>query len=286
MWKVDSNVNEIIYFASNKLESVFIIADKVKNSSKETINNLHKNGVKTALITGDAKSTATAIANELGISEINADVLPEDKLNIVKKYQENHIVAFVGDGINDSPALKQANIGIAISSGNDIAIDCANVVLTNQNLDAINTMIELSKKTVNNIKINLFWAFFYNVIGIIIASGVFSSFGFVLTPMIGSAAMSLSSLFVVTNALRLQRFKNKKEKEIINNMKKTIYINGMMCMHCVARVENILKGLPNVTKVTVNLKKKNAIIELSNELSNDAIITAITDAGYEVKSIE
>ena len=276
----------IIYFASDKLESVFIIADKVKNSSKETINNLHKNGIKTALITGDAKSTATAIANELGISEINADVLPEDKLNIVKKYQENHIVAFVGDGINDSPALKQANIGIAISSGNDIAIDCANVVLTNQNLDAINTMIELSKKTVNNIKINLFWAFFYNVIGIIIASGVFSSFGFVLTPMIGSAAMSLSSLFVVTNALRLQRFKNKKEKEIINNMKKTIYINGMMCMHCVARVENILKGLPNVTKVTVNLKKKNAIIELSDELSNDAIITAITDAGYEVKSIE
>lgn len=278
----------IIYFANTIIESVYIIADKVKPSSKIAIDNLHKQGIKTALITGDAKSTAESIAYELGINEINADVLPEDKLNIVKKYQESNIVAFVGDGINDSPALKEANIGIAISSGNDIALDCANVVLTSQNLDSINTMISLSKKTVNNIKINLFWAFFYNVIGIIIASGVFSSLGFVLTPMIGSAAMSLSSLFVVTNALRLQRFKNnkEKEKEKTNTMKKIIYIDGMMCMHCVARVENILKGLPNVTKVTVNLKKKNAVIELSDELNNDTIIAAITDAGYEVKTIE
>lgn len=278
----------ILYLASNKLIAIFVVADKVKESSKETIANLHSRGIKTALITGDAKQTANAIASELNITEVNADVLPEDKLDIVKKYQENYVVAFVGDGINDSPALKQANIGIAIASGNDIAIDCANVVLTNQNLDSINTMISLSKKTVNNIKLNLFWAFFYNVIGIFVAAGVLSKAGIVLTPMIGAAAMSLSSLFVVTNALRLQRFKSKndKNKETLNIMKKTIYINGMMCMHCVARVEGILKNLPNVTKVTVNLKKKNAIIELSDELSNEVIINAITEAGYEVKKID
>lgn len=276
----------ILYLASNKIEAIFVVADKIKESSKETIANLHKKGIKTALITGDAKQTANAIAKELDITEVNADVLPEDKLDIVKKYQEKYVVAFVGDGINDSPALKQANIGIAIASGNDIAIDCANVVLTNQNLDNINTMIALSKKTVNNIKLNLFWAFFYNVIGIFIAAGVLSHFKVVLTPMIGAAAMSLSSLFVVTNALRLQRFKYKKDKEINNLMKKTIYINGMMCMHCVARVEGILKNLPNVTKVTVNLKQKNAVIELSDELSNEVITNAITDAGYEVKKID
>ena len=276
----------ILYLADTKIKAIFVVADKIKDSSKETISNLHKQGIKTALITGDAKQTALAIANELGINEVNADVLPEDKLNIVKKYQENNVVAFVGDGINDSPALKQANIGIAISSGNDIAIDCANIVLTNQNLDTINTMIKLSKKTVNNIKLNLFWAFFYNVIGIFIAAGLLSFFNIVLTPMLGAAAMSLSSLFVVTNALRLQRFKTKKDKEIINTMKKTIYIEGMMCMHCVARVENILKNLPNVTKVTVNLKKKNAVIELSEDINNEVIINAITDAGYEVKKID
>lgn len=278
----------ILYLANNELQAIFVVADKVKESSKETINALHENSIKTALITGDAKQTANAIASELNIKEVNADVLPEDKLDIVKKYQEQYVVAFVGDGINDSPALKQANIGIAIASGNDIAIDCANVVLTNQSLKAINTMISLSKKTVNNIKLNLFWAFFYNVIGIFIAAGVLSKAGIVLTPMIGAAAMSLSSLFVVTNALRLQRFKSKdnKNKEKTNIMKKTIYINGMMCMHCVARVEAILKNLPNVTKVTVNLKKKNAIIELSEELSNEVITNAITDAGYEVKKID
>lgn len=275
----------IIYFANTKLLASFIISDKIKDSSKEAIDNLHSNGIKTALITGDSKNTAIAIANELGITEVNYEVLPEDKLNIVKKYQENYVVAFVGDGINDSPALKQANIGIAISSGNDIAIDCANVVLASSNLDSINTIIKLSKKTVNNIKLNLFWAFFYNVIGIIVATGMLSSLGIILNPMIGSAAMSLSSLFVVTNALRLQRFKNKKEKEKENKMTKTIYVEGMMCMHCVARVENVLKNLPNVTKVTVNLKKKNAVIELSEDLNNQAIIDAITNAGYEVKKI-
>lgn len=277
----------ILYLANKEIIAIFVVADKVKESSKDTISNLHKQGIKTALITGDATLTAKAIAKELNISEVNADVLPEDKLDIVKKYQTNNIVAFVGDGINDSPALKQANIGIAIASGNDIAIDCANVVLTNNNLDYINTMIKLSKKTVKNIKINLFWAFFYNVIGIFVAAGVLSHFNIVLTPMIGAAAMCLSSLFVVTNALRLQRFKNytTKDKET-NNMKKTITIEGMMCMHCVARVEGILKNLPNVTKVTVNLKKKNAIIELSDELNNEVIINAIKDAGYEVKKID
>ena len=147
-------------------------------------------------------------------------------------------------------------------------------------------MIKLSKKTVKNIKINLFWAFFYNVIGIFVAAGVLSHFNIVLTPMIGAAAMCLSSLFVVTNALRLQRFKNYTTKDKTNNMKKTITIEGMMCMHCVARVEGILKNLPNVTKVTVNLKKKNAIIELSDELNNEVIINAIKDAGYEVKKID
>lgn len=275
----------IIYLSTNKIIGAFIIADTIKNSSKEAIKKLHENGIKTALITGDAKPTAEAIANELNIEHYEAEVLPSDKLELVKKYQEKHIVAFVGDGINDSPALKEANIGIAVSTGNDIAIDCADVVLTNQDLVTISTMIRLSKKTVNNIKLNLFWAFFYNVIGIFIATGSLSSLGINLTPMIGAAAMSLSSLFVVTNALRLQNFKIKKEKEISQVMKKTVTINGMMCMHCAARVENALKNLDGVEKVTINLKKKFALVESTKELNNEEITKVITEAGYEVVKI-
>lgn len=276
----------ILYLASTKIIATFVVADTIKDSSKEAIANLHKNGIKTALITGDSTSTAKAIAKELNIDNYEAEVLPGNKLEIVKKYQKNNIVAFVGDGINDSPALKEANIGIAISSGNDIALDCANVVLASQNLDSINTMIELSKKTVNNIKLNLFWAFFYNVIGIFIAAGVLSFLNIRLTPMIGAAAMSLSSLFVVTNALRLQNFKIKKEKETKQIMKKTITINGMMCMHCANRVENALKKLQGVEKVTINLKKKIAIVESLSELNNEEIINVVTEAGYEVVKID
>lgn len=288
--KIVENVKEqyygktILYLADTKIIAIFIIADKLKDSSKQTIMNLHKKNISTTLVTGDSLKTAEAIAKELQIDNYNAEVMPQDKLNIVKKYQENKFVAFVGDGINDSPALKEANIGIAIASGNDIAIDCANIVLTNHNLDSINTMIELSKKTVKNIKINLFWAFFYNVIGIFIATGALSFINIKLTPMIGAAAMSLSSLFVVTNALRLKKFKVRKEDK--SNMKTTIYINGMMCNHCASRVETALKVLKDVQNVTINLKKKYALVESEVKLNNDEIIKAIEEAGYEVKKID
>lgn len=294
--EIDKNITEslenefigktIIYLANSKLIGAFVIADTIKDSSKDAIKKLHENKIKTILITGDSKQTAEAISKELNIEEYVAEVLPAEKLELVRKYQQNNVVAFVGDGINDSPALKEAQIGIAISTGNDIAIDCANIVLTSQDLVSINTLINLSKKTVNNIKLNLFWAFFYNIIGIFIASGALSFIDISLTPMIGALAMSLSSLFVVTNALRLQKFKDKKEKEIKNIMKKTITINGMMCMHCAARVENALKKLNGVEKVTINLKKKHALVESTLELNNDEIIKVITEAGYEVVKID
>jgi copper ion binding protein len=241
------------------------------------------------MLTGDNENVAKAIAMDVGIDDYFAEALPEDKAQAVERVQSiGGCVAMVGDGINDSPALKQADLGIAMGNGTDIAMDAADVVLSRGDIRLIGTMVDLSRQTVRNIKQNLFWAFFYNCIAIPVAAGVFSFAHISLNPMIGAAAMSLSSLFVVTNALRLTRFGKKKEKKVEkkeNSMKKTLKIEGMMCQHCVAHVTKALQGVSGVASVAVELKKKTAVVELSEEVANETLIAAITEAGYEVKKI-
>lgn len=242
------------------------------------------------MITGDNKKVADKIGKKLGIDEIIAEVLPQDKEKEVSKLQQaGKKVIFVGDGINDSPALVKADVGIAIGAGTDIAVEAADIVLMKNSLLDVTSAIELSTAVINNIKMNLFWAFFYNIIGIPIACGIFySSFELKLNPMLGALAMSLSSVCVVTNALRLKRFK---PKNVIGGDKKmsgyikTIKIEGMSCNHCKMAVEKVLKDISGVKKVTVDLGKKQAIIEADRNIDDKKIKEVIKDEGYEVKEI-
>lgn len=276
----------VMYFANSKeLIGIIAVADTVKPDSKEAVDLLHKLGVKTAMVTGDNRVVAEEIAKEAGISEVHSEVLPEDKEKLVRKLKSKKRVAFVGDGINDSPALTSADIGIAIGSGTDIAIESADVILVRSSLIDVVNSIKLSKKTLINIKENLFWAFFYNAICIPIAAGCFSKSGITLNPMIGALAMSMSSIFVVTNALRLRFVKMKKVEEE-KLMKEEIKIEGMMCENCVKHVTKALEALDGITKVEVSLENKNAIIETSRKLSDDEIKNAIDEAGYKVTEIK
>ncbi len=273
---------------ATKLLAVFALADTLKAESKDAIAQLKEKQIRIGMLTGDNENVAKAIAEEVGIDDYFAEALPEDKAQAVQRVRSvGGFVAMVGDGINDSPALKEADVGVAMGSGTDIAIDSADVVLSRGDLRLVNTMVELSKATVRNIKQNLFWAFFYNCIAIPVAAGVFAFAGLSLNPMIGAACMCLSSLFVVTNALRLTAFGSEKkvEKTEENGMKKTLKVEGMMCQHCVAHVTKALQGVDGVSTVEVNLKKKTAIVELDKEVSNDVLTSAITEAGYEVKKI-
>ena len=272
-----------------KILAVFAVADTLKEGSKEAIADLKARKIRVGMLTGDNENVAKAIAMDVGIDDYFAEALPEDKAQAVERVQSiGGCVAMVGDGINDSPALKQADLGIAMGNGTDIAMDAADVVLSRGDIRLVGTMVDLSRQTVRNIKQNLFWAFFYNCIAIPVAAGAFSFAHISLNPMIGAAAMSLSSLFVVTNALRLTRFGKKKEKKVEkkeNSMKKTLKIEGMMCQHCVAHVTKALQGVSGVASVVVELKKKTAVVELSEEVANETLIAAITEAGYEVKKI-
>ena len=272
-----------VYLASDKqLLAVFAIADTLKEESKEAVALLKAKGVRVGMLTGDNKQVAKAIAKEVGIEDYFAEALPEDKAKAVARVQEvGGFVAMVGDGINDSPALKAADIGVAMGDGTDIAMDAADIVLSRGDLRLVDTMVELSKATVRNIKQNLFWAFFYNCVAIPIAAGVFAFAGFTLNPMIAAACMSLSSLFVVSNALRLTRFGKKKEE--VNDMKKTIKVEGMMCPRCVAHVTKALQSVEGVSEVEVNLKKKTATFLTDGTVADERIVEAITEAGYEVK---
>lgn len=287
----------LLYFAdSKKLLGIIAAADTIKPTSFDAIERFKSMGIDVVMLTGDNRKTAEAIRKQLNIDKVIAEVLPQDKEREIRKIQESgKKTAMIGDGINDAPALARADVGIAIGAGTDIAIESADIVLMKSDLlDAV-TAIKLSKATIRNIRENLFWAFFYNAIGIPIAAGIFYYLlGFKLSPMIAAAAMSLSSVCVVTNALRLRLFKPeykilKPIEENINKgdkpMKKVIEIKGMMCEHCKARVEKALNSIADVTAV-VDLSKNIANVELTDDISDNELENAVVDAGYEVTSIK
>ena len=298
----------ILYFAKEKsLIGAIAVADTIKESSIDAIKSLKKQKLDVIMLTGDNKTTAEVIAKKLDITNVISEVMPQDKeAEVLKLQKAGKKVAFVGDGINDSPALVRADVGLAIGSGTDIAIESADIVLMKNDLYDVDTAIRLSRSTINNIKMNLFWAFFYNMIGIPVAAGVFySSFGLKLNPMIGAAAMSFSSVCVVTNALRLRKFKaNKVEKEIeksnVNNYNcniekcnkekddnmKTMIINGMACNHCKMSVEKALSAVEGVEKAEVNLDKKEAKITLNKDVDNNVLKSVVEEAGFEVVEIK
>lgn len=315
-----------LYFAdSNHILGVIAVADVVKPTSAEAISQLKDMHIDVVMLTGDHKKTAQAIQKQLGIDRVVAEVLPQDKEREIRALQEGgHKVAMVGDGINDAPALARADVGIAIGAGTDIAIESADIVLMKNSLLDVVTAIRLSKATIRNIKENLFWAFFYNSIGIPLAAGVFFSLlGWKLNPMFGAAAMSLSSVCVVLNALRLKFFKPRHMtsasenlqdntetcpiqtvaersaspavSQIENNQKKDegekqvmtkiMNINGMSCGHCKATVEKILNGFDGV-HATVDLDKKCAVMEVSGPIDEKAMMDAVNEAGFEAVSVE
>lgn len=278
----------VVYLADeNNVLALIGIADTVKEGSKDAVSLLKARNIRVAMLTGDAEPTAKFVADSVGIDEFVAEVLPEDKLKAVERVQQvGGVAAMVGDGINDSPALKQADVGIAMGGGTDVAIDSAGVVLMSEDLRTLDTVFDLSRATVRNIKQNLFWAFFYNVVMIPVAAGAFSSLNFVFNPMIAAACMSLSSLFVVCNALRLLLYKNKKVIKGDNLMKTIVNIEGMCCEHCAKRVEDKLSTVKNAVSVDVKLKKKLAVIRSREEVSAEEISALVADAGYKVVSIE
>ena len=288
-----------LHFANEKGEYLGTIAaaDVLKADSEAAIQAMQALGLDVVMLTGDNEATAKAIAAKAGITHVISDVLPTDKAGAVQKLQaEGHRVLMVGDGINDAPALVTADVGMAIGAGTDIAMESADVVLMNSSLAAVSGAIELSKATIRNICQNLFWAFFYNTLGIPIAAGVlFLPFGLQLSPMIGSAAMSMSSVFVVTNALRLRFFKPKTApvftevpktdtEEIIleeeKAMETVIKVNGMMCKHCKATVEKVCKAVPGTVDAVVDLEAKT--VTVTGNADVEALKKAITDADYEV----
>lgn len=281
---INKGVTKLYLSKSDELIGVICVADNIKDSSIFAIESFNKMGINTYMLTGDNADTANYVKEITGVQNIYSELMPDDKEKIVRKLKENGVTVMVGDGINDSPALISADVGIAIGAGTDIAIDSADVILTKNSLADVLTAVELSKKTLKNIKENLFWAFIYNLIFIPVAAGVFyNSLHIRMAPMYGTIAMSLSSICVVTNALRLKLFKPKyKYKEKKNNMK-TMVIEGMMCIRCKAHVENALNAIDGVT-ATVDLDSKTATI--SGDVSNEVLTKAVTDAGYEVISIK
>lgn len=283
------------------LFGVIAVADTIKPTSKKAIEEFKNMGINIVMLTGDNKNTAEAVRKELNIDKIIAEVLPQDKEKEVRKIQESgKKVAMIGDGINDAPALARADVGIAIGAGTDIAIESADIVLMKSDLLDGVTTIKLSKAVIKNIKENLFWAFFYNAIGIPLAAGVFYNIlGWKLNPMFGAFAMSLSSVCVVSNALRLKLFKVY-DKNIINEekfenefeegedeeMKKIVKVDGMNCSHCQAKVESALSALDGVSEAKVNLKKKIAVVTLEKEVNDDTLLKAVNDAGFTGVSVE
>ncbi len=278
----------VLYMADSKrVVALIAVADVIKEGSGQAISMLKDRNMKIAMLTGDEIKTAQAVAASVGIDDFVAEVMPEDKLNAVVNLQNaGGCVAMVGDGINDSPALKQADVGIAMGSGTDVAIDSADVILVGEDLRTLDTVFDLSRATVRNIKENLFWAFIYNVVMIPVAAGAFSALGFSFNPMIAALCMSLSSRFVVGIALRLLRYRNKKIIKEDKYMKKIIHIEGMCCEHCAKRVENALSAVSGVVSADVKLKKKAAVVRSREEIDEAEISKVISEAGYTVTAID
>lgn len=285
----------LLFVMDNRLLGVIAVADVVKSDSPKAIKELQNMGIKVVMVTGDNEKTAQAIAKESGVDEVIAGVLPDGKEKVVTQYKQKGMVAMVGDGINDAPALTRADIGIAIGAGTDVAIDSADIVLMKSKLTDVSGAIRLSRGTLRNIHENLFWAFIYNVIGIPLAAGVWIPiFGWTLSPMFGAAAMSLSSFCVVTNALRLnflnirsskrdRKIKNKTNKKEKNTMTTILKINGMMCPHCEATVKTALESIDGVTSAEVSHESGTAVVTLTKEVNEDVLKKAVVDKGYTVE---
>lgn len=271
-----------LYFCyDNNFLGIIAVADSLKEDSKNAIENLKDSNYNVVLLTGDNEITAKSIGSSVGISEIYANVLPDEKTDVVKKYRSKGYTAMVGDGINDAPALTVADIGIAIGTGADIAVDAADVVVMKNSINDVYKALMLGKATLKNIKENLFWAFIYNVICIPLAAGVFIPiFGIGLNPMLASVAMSLSSVCVVSNALRLNNFKIKNKGE--NKMTVTIKIEGMMCPHCSGHVKNALESIEGVVSAEVSHEQGTAVVETVGEISIEVLNSAVVSAGYKV----
>lgn len=293
-------------FAENgRLTGIIAVADEIKPESREAVKQLKNMGVRVVMLTGDNESTAKAIGRQAGIDEVVAGVLPDGKANVINKLKKQGKTAMVGDGINDAPALAVADMGIAIGAGTDVAIDAADVVLMKSRLTDVPAALRLSRAALTNIRENLFWAFIYNVIGIPVAAGCFAAFGLTLNPMIGAAAMSLSSFCVVTNALRLnlkkindpshdRKIKNKNEPKPVtisnnsNGKEKTvtIYIEGMMCAHCEATVKKALESIDGVKSAEASHENGTAKVILSSEVDKEAMKKAVEDEDYTVVRFE
>ena len=284
-----------LFFAKGKkLLGIIAVADTIKETSREAVQSFREMGIDVIMLTGDNEKTAKHIGEKAGIDNIISDVLPDGKEEVIRRLQsEGRTVAMIGDGINDAPALTRADVGIAIGAGTDIAIESADIVLMKSDLNDAVGAIRLSKAVIRNIKQNLFWAFFYNTLGIPLAAGVlFIPLGIRLSPMIGAACMSMSSVCVVSNALRLRFFRYKKEpikeahtEERTIEMKKTIYIDGMMCHHCTGRVDKVLNALEGV-KAEVSLEDKCAYVTLEKDYSDAELKTIIENEGYTVTDIK
>ena len=298
-----------LYFSRDgQLLGIVAVADVIKEDSPRAVKELQNMGIRVVMLTGDNERTAKAIGAQAGVDEVIAGVLPEGKESVIRSLKEQGKVAMVGDGINDAPALTRADIGIAIGAGTDIAIDAADVVLMKSRLSDVPAAIRLSRATLRNIHENLFWAFFYNVIGIPLAAGIwYPLFGLKLNPMFGAAAMSLSSFCVVTNALRLNLFQmydaskdrkkkqsrphdeshvDHKEKKEKSAMTKTMKIEGMMCGHCEARVKKTLEGIEGVTEAVVSHEKGTAVVTLEKEVADSVLKEAVEAQDYKVVSVQ
>ena len=286
----------------DRLLGVIAVADVIKEDSPQAIKELQNMGIHVVMLTGDNERTAKAIGQQAGVDEVIAGVLPEGKEQVIRKLKEKGKVAMVGDGINDAPALTRADMGIAIGAGTDVAIDAADVVLMKSRLSDVPAAIRMSRATLRNIHENLFWAFFYNIIGIPLAAGVwYPLFGWKLNPMFGAAAMSLSSFCVVSNALRLNLFKmydaskdkklktkkeKKRSKKEDKTMKKIMHIEGMMCGHCEAAVKKALEALPQVDEAVVSHETRTAELTLNAEIADDVLKKTVEDKDYTVTSVE
>jgi Cu2+-exporting ATPase len=303
----------VLFEKGGKLLGLIALADSVRDDSIEAIREFREMGIRTVMLTGDRKKTADAIASEVGVDEVVAEVLPDGKEEVIRDLMAQGRTAMVGDGINDAPALTRANVGIAIGAGTDVALDAADVVLVNSSLADAVKAVKLGRKTLRNIHENLFWAFIYNVICIPVAAGAYIKlFGWALNPMLGAAAMSLSSFCVVTNALRLNLFDAGDRKKAGNTlsssqaaaaeadasdnntineseeklMQKTMKIEGMMCPHCEAAVKKALEALEGVEAAEVSHEAGTAIVSMSAEVADAALKEAVEAKDYKVLGIE